>query len=76
MYGISASFYTTIYSNVFEPDGLSFMLFMMVSVLALGLAALPFFNAVPFRQAQECPGKLFRLVSVTVNCCHAGWVSA
>ena len=48
--------YATVYINVFEPDGLSFMLFIPLSATALGLMALPFFNVVPFRQAHEHPG--------------------
>ena len=60
VYGISASMYATVYANTYDThgqaDGLGFMLFISISSTALGLLALPFFNIVPFRQAQEHPG--------------------
>ena len=55
-FGISATVYATIYSDIFEPDGLAFMRSVPIVTAALALVALPVFNIVPFRQAQECPG--------------------
>ena len=50
--------YAIIFTNVFDPDGLDFLLFISLSVAVMVLLALPFFNIVPFRQAQESPGRL------------------
>jgi hypothetical protein len=51
--GLSASMYTSIYAAAFRPDALSFLLAIAIAPVALGLCALPFFNAVP-EQAGGC----------------------
>lgn len=55
-YGISASMFSVVYTQAFDPNGLAFMLFITLSTAALGLLALPTFNSVPFRQAHENAG--------------------
>jgi hypothetical protein len=56
--GLSASMYTYVYAAAFRPDALSFLLVIAVAPVALGLCAMPFFNAVPAAAASPaaaCP---------------------
>lgn len=54
--GLSASVYTSIYVAAFRPDALSFLLLIAVAPTALGLCAMPFFNALPDAAAAEGNG--------------------
>ncbi len=45
--GLSASVYTSMYVAAFRPDALSFLLLIAVAPTALGLCAMPLFNALP-----------------------------
>lgn len=65
-YGISASMFSVVYTQAFDPNGLAFMLFITLSTAALGLLALPTFNSVPFRQAHENAGPRFILAYAIV----------
>ncbi|KAK9815489.1 hypothetical protein WJX72_004521 [[Myrmecia] bisecta] len=51
--GLSASVFTTLYVAFFQPDAVRFLVFLAVAPAAVGLAALPFINYVPFIQSSE-----------------------
>lgn len=54
--GLSASVYTSVYVAAFRPDALSFLLIIAVVPTALGLCAMPFFNALPDAAAADGDG--------------------
>ena len=51
--GLSASLMSTIYVAAFQPDGLSFLLFVACLPVVVGLATIPFLNQVPYLEACE-----------------------
>ena len=57
--GMSASIFTTIYVAGFRPEALSFLLFIAVAPVVLGLLALPFLDAQTGNSVitDDCKGK-------------------
>lgn len=51
--GLSASLMSTIYVAAFQPDGLSFLLFVACLPVVVGFATIPFLNQVPYLEACE-----------------------
>lgn len=51
--GVSASLASSIYLGAFQPDGLSFLLFVAVLPMFIGLVTVPFMNGVPFVEQSE-----------------------
>ena len=44
---------STIYVAAFQPDGLSFLLFVACLPVAVGVMTIPFLNQVPYLEASE-----------------------
>ena len=51
--GLSASLMSTVYVAAFQPDGLSFLLFVACLPVAVGVVTIPFLNQVPYVEASE-----------------------
>ena len=51
--GLSASLMSTIYVAAFQPDGLSFLLFVACLPVAVGIVTIPFLNQVPYVEVSE-----------------------
>lgn len=51
--GVSASLASTIYVSSFQPDGLSFLLFVALLPVFIGICTVPFMNVVPYVETHE-----------------------
>ena len=51
--GLSASMASTVYVAAFQPDGLSFLLFVACLPVTAGVVTIPFLNQVPYLEASE-----------------------